>query len=355
MIWIFLICLAAVVFLLQRKLAGWSLDRLRYRTRCETPLAEPNQPISLHTEVENSSLFPVLYLRLLTTLPSGAVLHEDPDWMQTHVHARPLETCVEEIGSLLPRRRRISTLRFSLPKRGWYPLGSAAVCVGDFLGLREAVRREEAHSEIVVIPESVETPALLRTLGGFLGDVSVRRFILEDPILTVGFREYTGREPMKSISWPQSARSGRLLVKQYDYTTDWNVTVLLNTAGGSAADLEQCYRLTRTVCQYLERKGVPYSFATNGDLAGPMGFLSQVAEGLGQQHLNTILYGLGRARCRSRFSFGALTDLVLRDRKTEKSYILITPPLTAAGHRIAQRLQGTSGSLCLLVGQEVPE
>ena len=46
-------------------------------------------------------------------------------------------------------------------------------------------------------------------LSGFLGDVSVRRFIYEDPVLTTGFREYTGREPMKHISWTQSARGPR--------------------------------------------------------------------------------------------------------------------------------------------------
>lgn len=355
MIWIFFICLAALVLLLQRKLAGFTLERLQYRTECDRLLAEPDEPVTLRTQIDNHGLLPVLYFRLLTTLPAGAVLHGDPQWVQDHVRARPLETCVEEIGSLLPRRRRVSTLRVSLPKRGWYPMGSAAVCVGDFLGLREVVRREEARSEVVVIPRLTETPALLRTLGGFLGDVSVRRFILEDPILTAGFREYTGREPMKNISWPQSARSGRLLVKQFDYTTDWNVTVLLNTFGGTAADLEQCYCLTRTVCQVLERKGIPYAFATNGDLSGPMGFLSHLAEGLGPQHLNTILYGLGRAKGRCRFSFGELAAQVLRDRRTGKSFILITPSLTASGQRTAEQLRSASGSLCLLVGQEVSE
>ena len=80
--------------------------------------------------------------------------------------------------------------------------------------------------EVVVIPPRCENSNVLRTLGGFLGDISVRRFILEDPLLTVGFREYTGREPMKSISWTQSARVGRPLVKQYDHTVDATVTVL---------------------------------------------------------------------------------------------------------------------------------
>ncbi len=65
-------------------------------------------------------------------------------------------------------------------------------------------------------------------LGGVIGDISVNRFIFEDPMLTVGFSEYTGREPMRDISWTQSARLGRMMVKNYDHTVDLSVTILLN-------------------------------------------------------------------------------------------------------------------------------
>lgn len=352
MIWLFILCLAAAVILLQRKLAGHLLDRLHYSVSCDALLAEPDQVLTLKTQLENRSRVPVLYLQLLTSLPAAAQLHEDEGWMEAHAHPRPLELCVEESTFLLPRRRRISRLRFSLPARGWYPLGSGVLSAGDFLGLREASRREESCSEVVVIPPAVETPALLQTLGGFFGDLSVRRFLLEDPVLTVGFREYTGHEPMKSISWTQSARTGRLMVRQYDYTTDRHVAVLLNTQGGSAAQLEQCYSLTRTVCQYLERQGISYAFATNGDLTGPMGFLTQLPEGLGQQHFHTILYGLGRARGRCRFSLQRLAELALQDRSGSRSYLLVTPPLGPGDRQVPARLRAAGGGLCLLVGEE---
>ena len=56
----------------------------------------------------------------------------------------------------------------------------------------------------------------------------MRRFILDDPSLLVGYREYTGREPMKQISWNQTAKTGRLTVRQNDHTTDRIAMVIVN-------------------------------------------------------------------------------------------------------------------------------
>ena len=356
MIWLFLVCLGCLVAALERNWASWALDRLTYSFSCDTLLAEPGQPVTLSSTVENRSRMPILYVQLLEYLPAAATLLEDEAWMAEHVRARPLEVCVEDASSLLPRRRRTSRTRFSLPQRGWYRLGGVTLSAGDFLGLRESLRREAATGEVVVIPSRCADPGILQTLGGFLGDISVRRFILEDPILTVGFREYTGREPMKAISWPQSARAGQLLVKQYDYTVDVTATVLLNAEGGGRGQLEQCYRLTRTVCEALEAKGIPYDFRTNGDLTGPVDFLSWVSEGLGRQHLNTILYGLGRANCRCRGSLEQLVQKCLLQPRPGQSYIVVTPPLSPRGSQLLERLRAASGgSVCVLTGEEVAE
>lgn len=47
-------------------------------------------------------------------------------------------------------------------------------------------------------------------------------------MLIRGFREYTGREPLRSISWVQSARQSRFLVKEQENMTDLSCTILLD-------------------------------------------------------------------------------------------------------------------------------
>ena len=352
MIWLFLILLLILVALLERFSAERAIDHLDYSFSSESVMVEPDQVFSVDAVLENRSILPVLFLWLAVYLPASTEIHEEEGWKEENVHLRPGQTCVEQSAYLLPRRRRICRVQMSLPERGWYPMGGASLAVGDFLGLRDVYRTEETSCEVVVIPARVETPEVLRTLGGFLGDISVRRFILEDPVLTVGFREYTGREPMKTISWKQTARMNRMMVRQYDYTTNWNVTVVLNVQNGSRGDIEQCYRLTRTVCEELERRGIPFAFETNADLVSPVGFMHSVAEGLGKQHLNTILYGLGRSRCVCRESWQQMAGKLLRRKEQDRSYILITAPMDGPAHSVAERLR-SSGGLCVLVGREV--
>ena len=96
-----------------------------------------------------------------------------------------------------------------------------------------------------------------------------------------------------------------------------------------------------------------YEFRTNGDLAGPVDSLSFVAEGLGEQHLRTILYGLGRGNCRSLSGFDKLVGRTVRRKRTNLGYILITPPLSADKQQLAQRLRGEGSSLCVLTGEGV--
>ena len=206
------------------------------------------------------------------------------------------------------------------------------------------------------MPKLPENQSLLRAFGGFLGDISVRRFIMEDPILTIGFRDYTGREPMKAVSWKRTAQTGKLQVKEYDHTAQQTVMVLLNVEGGSAHELEACFSLMRYVCQELERRKILFAIRTNGNLPGPVGKLSWVAEGLGQSHLQPILYALGRADDTCFYTFRYLAEQTLRHRKNNESYIVITPNHDAQFHSVIRKLEIAVGSaLCVLYGSEEVE
>ena len=199
------------------------------------------------------------------------------------------------------------------------------------------------------MPRPAARPDLSETLGGYLGDRSVNRFIMEDPVLTLGFREYTGREPQKSISWPVSARSGRLMVKKYDYTIEQTATVLLNIecdADGRQFDAERiegCYSLARSVCEELEERGIQYSFVTNASAAGAVGLWNRIDDGLGQSHLLAILEGLGRAAYTRTEPFDATLSRAARRASQGRCHIVITPRDAACYSHGLMRLRELSG------------
>lgn len=342
---VFLIILLLVAAGLELSSLRGDLSHIRYECSIDKRSCEPGESFQITSVVANRRRLPVAFLRLEEHLPRELEI----------VQANTLDLR-EEKGFLnhystiflMPRQALTRVVTASLPARGRYIFRGAEIYSGDFLGLRELGHSFRLAEEIVVFPPAADLPELEDTLGGFLGEMSVQRFILEDPVLTLGFREYTGREPQRAISWPQSLSKGRLMVKNYDYTQDVSVTIVLNTDYGrkTLKDprlVEEAFSLARAVCAFLERKKIKYSFLTNATAAGNLGCWSLLAEGLGANHFYTILEGLGRATydhtepCR---------DLFLRaERRAEQgqAHIIITPKVSPNFDGYVRRLKDLTG------------
>ena len=336
--------------LLEHKWAAYALRSLDVHSGCDRPLAEPGQTVTWSATLDNYSCLPIPFVRLIQYFPREALLQEDKTWRSAYYRETLLSSYTEYRITLRGRRSVTRNVAMTFQERGVYTIGKYQLSAGDLLGFREAKRHGEGQ-KVVVMPHRSQQQTAIDAVGGFLGDISVRRFILEDPILTTGFRDYTGREPMRSISWTRTAQSGALQVKQYDYTAERHVVVLLNTEGADAQQLEECLRLTRSVCEKLEQQKVPYSFRTNANLPGPVGKIHSMMEGLGEQHLNTILYGLGCADGTCFHSFRYLTQQTLKKRKASESYIVITPDDKGTAHSCILELSNAVGApVCVLRG-----
>ena len=350
---VIVILAVALLALLEKYWLPAAMRALRCSCRCSHVLAQTGEELTLVSCAENAGRLPIPFLRLHQELPGEATILEPEKWVSRFCRHGGKWWHIEEKFSLRPRQSAQKRVRFSLPARGAYTVCKGRLSVGDLLGFREVEFRWEPNT-VVIMPDRSQNCRALDAAGGFLGDISVRRFILEDPILTVGFRDYTGREPMKSISWTRTAMTGSLQVKQFDHTSEQTAVVLLNVRGTSGELLEECFRLTRSVCEQLEEKKIPFSLRTNGNLPGPVGKLFFVQEGLGENHLNTILYGLGRADATSFYSFRTLVRQTLKNRKHTDAYIVITPPLEPQDKPVLADLEAAgSNPVCVLEAEIV--
>ena len=345
---LYILLVLACVMAIQYRHAERSLEKLIYENEVDRELAEPDQVLTLTSTVRNTWWLPVFYVNLMEPLPDRLHPEEDEAWCRRHLKTPAIgRSCVEQLW-LLPRRRFTRAFRFSLPERGSYYLGKYYLTAGDYLGLHTWYRGGAEKQKVVVMPRRWEDPGLAMTLGGYLGELSVRRFLFEDPVLTIGVREYTGAEPMKQIAWKQTARTGKLQVKNYDYTVDANVTVLFNL-DGSPAEREVCFRMARTVCEILERRRIPYEFFGNGDLFGPQGELKWFPEGLGSQHFRTLMYALGQSRGVVYFSFARMVERCAQRYQRSRGYIVISPPLRERDREALRTLRRISETEpCLL-------
>lgn len=337
----FCITLAALCIAMELFSLRHALDGIEYECRMSQPVAEADAPLELITIVTNRKRGFVPFLRLREDVPSSFACSTELEAISITEKRNALRSSIY----MMPRQRVTRRTKFSIPRRGRYLFLGAELGGGDFLGVSERKRRVDLERELIILPKPLESDAISGLPGGLLGDMSVNRFIHEDPMLTLGFREYTGREPMKLISWSQSARSGQLMVKNLDHTIERTATVLLNMdtfAFGSYGEelIERTFSLARAVCEALEEQRIPYSFMTNARIQGD-GISGEVGNGLGNAHLRPILERLGRAGYESAERAWTLVDRAMQTAESGRSHIVITPvhnDLERAGvNRLAQK------------------
>ncbi|MCL2497527.1 MAG: DUF58 domain-containing protein [Symbiobacteriaceae bacterium] len=348
-----LLALVAFMYMVELRSLDNSLQGLSCQHDLSQVLAAPQEVIATITSLTNHSRRFLPYIRLVEYLPGETVVHADSLQLTKDLQGGWQHSATVY---LMPRSKLERRLQISLPRRGHYLFRGLQLGGGDFLGLSEVRQQVESFNEVIIYPPESTREYLPDTLGGFVGDISLRRFILEDPVLTVGFREYSGREPLKSISWQQSARLDKLMVKQYDYTTEPSLTVVLSVAHQGEKEeaaplLEECYALCHTVCRLLEEKGIKYDFVSNMVTAGAWGSWSYIPEGLGAHHFTTILEGLGRATYQCGESFTTMLRRVLAN-PGERGLVIITPDPTISQERLLSERHPSS---YLILSAEDPD
>lgn len=129
---------------------------------------------------------------------------------------------------------------FTVPtqKRAVYDLGPVRAVRGDPLGM---LRREQVWGQaqsLYVHPKTLRldpvTSGYLRDLDGYpLASLS------NDDVAFHALREYNRGDDRRSVHWKSTARTGTLMVRQYEETRRWYLAIGLSTALAEYADEEE--------------------------------------------------------------------------------------------------------------------
>lgn len=339
-----LLCTMLLLWLAENLSRRDTLRYLHVHFEVDSKLVEPDEAITLRYTVTNTSRWPVLYAAFSLQLGQAVQIREEEDWCRLHLSREFTGDRIDHHFYLAPYQRFSGKFRFSVRSRGVHELGNYYLENGDLLGINPVVHSGDIGCRIVCTARRRDLSEV-PSLGGDLGDISVRRFILDDPCMLLGYREYSGREPMKQISWLQTAKTGQLIVRRNDYTVDRNVTILVNMDAAPPPVMERCLETVRTVCELLEERKIPYGLRTNGDLFS-------LYEGLGRQHLFFIQRRIGLSRLTGYVSFSSLVDDCCR-RRQNSSFLVVTPVLSDTVRSSLHRLRRCSDmDLYILYGGE---
>lgn len=333
---IFIVFFIIIALVLQQSSKKGDLSCLDASISSSVNITEPGQEFTFGIQLRNRAWRFLPYLKLRIYVPGGIDFPHLKKGKVSQSTAGGQELILTTW--LMPRQKLEIEIPAVIEKRGRYFANGLVIATGDFLGISEMYTRYDNFVEVICLPKEAESTKALQIAGGFPGDLSVNRFIFDDPSLTIGAREYTGREPMKQISWLRSAQSGRLMVKEMDHTLESSVTVVLNidteASDHKEADIELAYSMARYVCRKLEDDRLSYSFTTNADAIGNIRSFKYIGEGLGRTHFGHIMEGLGRAGYTTAMDCSQLVDTTVKKSSGSFGLVFIT-----AGDEKGQCLQ----------------
>ena len=245
---------------------------VKYTREFSKPSVYEGEDVEMVEVIVNRKLLPVPWLRIesrispdlhFKTAQEEREISEDEQYHKSVFYLGPY--------SRVTRRHTIKCLR-----RGDYRLTTVEASAGDLVNFGRATQQMAVSAHLMVYPRLLADDEIDMPSRKWQGDVVVKRWIMPDPFLVGGLREYREGDPMRSVHWGASARTGRLQVKTYDYTADPRLMVVLNVQmqehqWGELMRYEQDrieygISLAATLLTRALEAGVEAGFACNGQL-----------------------------------------------------------------------------------------
>lgn len=192
---------------------AWSrvcLDALAVRRFSRPAYSQIGQRVDEAFELVNRGRLPKVWLELrdFSTLP----YHDS-----------------SRVISNLPRNgRRRWQVRTPCYRRGRYRLGPLTVRSSDPLGLFPREKHWPAASSLTVYPATVDLPHFAPAIADLAGDERVQQRTQIITTNAAGVREYVPGDSQNRIHWLSTARTGRLIAKEFELDPSAHVWIYLD-------------------------------------------------------------------------------------------------------------------------------
>ena len=158
-------------------------------------------------------------------------------WVEVRDHSElPDHHASWVVNALGGHRTRGWSVRTICRQRGRFRLGPITLISSDPFGLFEHRKQLSATSSIVVYPLTVDLPHLSLPSGELPGGGVMRRRTHYVTTNVSGVRDYFPGDSFNRIHWPSTARTARLIVKEFEQDPTGDVWIFLDMQSGVQAD-----------------------------------------------------------------------------------------------------------------------
>ena len=223
-------------------------------------------------------------------------------------------------------------------KRGVYKLGPVRVSNSDAFGLFRRDQDFGGQDDLIVYPRVHDLPEFAVPAGFLTGESSARRRSHDLTPHAASVREYAFGDGLNRIHWVSSARTGRLMSKEFDLALASDVWIVIDLHKDvQAGELEEsvdeyAVSIAASLAQKYLSAQLPVGVVAYGDER----YLLPADAGAGQHERIMELLARGKAEGST-----PLEDVIAREERawgTHSSVIIITPSHRPAWTTAAREL-----------------
>jgi len=257
----------------------------------EHATAFEGEKLHLLETVTNRKLLPLPWLSVKLHVSRHLVFGDEANTAVSDFYYR------HDVYSVVLFQQIDRKIPFVCGRRGFYRIRSIDLLSNNAFGTGKLVDNVKCHTDLTVFPATVDMDNIQIPLKRITGNTIAQRFINPDPFEFRGIREYAPTDPIKSINFKASAKTGELMSNVYAPTVSRELFVILHVEPGTEwigdSVIEKSISLAGTVASRFIGEGVPVGLFCNG--ADVMtGEITGVQSGSGTSHMDALYTALAR-------------------------------------------------------------
>jgi uncharacterized protein (DUF58 family) len=241
---------------------NWS-ENLTVKLWFETDKVYAGNDTKLYEVIENRKRMPIPVLEV------GFHTKKELDFADTENTNVSDFIYKRDVFSVLGKQKITREIPVKCKKRGKYQVSDADITSYGLLYGRHYSQSIETVAGIYVYPRNTDVSDVMTLCERMLGNLQCAKRLYEDPFSFRTIRNYTTDDPMKTVNWKASAKTGSLMVNTFDSVMSQKAMIFLDVEDSGIMKfedlVEESISIAATVIRKLSRQSTDVGFVYNGE------------------------------------------------------------------------------------------
>lgn len=259
---VLLLLSAGVCLLILRRVYKnlWSRN-LSFRLDFDSPAVYAGGTAGILEVVENRKRLPVPLLEVCFRIQKGIQLPGVENVLTSdYIYKR-------DLFSLMGMESVTRTYKAGCPRRGCYSFSQMPLTCRSLLLGSAYTCDSGSDKNLYVYAARTDVSDIMPVFESLFGEFQSSRKYYEDPFAFSGIRDYTLQDPMKTINWKASARTGSLMVNTFSSVLSSQIMIYLDVSDRfllkKDEQLEECISVAATMAARLLGDGMEVGLSVN--------------------------------------------------------------------------------------------